>query len=237
MTQAPLKDAGYFEQLYQDHADPWDYRQAAEQAKYHLTLAAARRRHPHPSRVLEVGCSLGYLTQLLAGYAPDVCAFDISETAVRLTRERCAAHQTFTRFDIRRGDALSPDYTAGQFDVIFAGDVLQGVFESSDKAVQAVRALLPLLTPDGVLVVVDFLNPSQQRQYVDLVKSAGAFVLEELYFNDRYWFRLKGALKGLRKTAFGQRLLCNQRVYRFLARRASFRGPQGSKHFGLVVQS
>ena len=236
MTLAPPKDAVYFEQLYQTHADPWDYRQAAEQAKYRLTLEAAWRWQPHPSRVLDVGCSLGYLTELLAGYAPEVCAFDISETAVRLTQKRCAAHHSLTRFDIRLGDVLSPSFAAGQFDVVFAGDVLQGAFESSHHAVEAVRALLPLLTPGGVLIVADYLNPSQQNDYLSLVEGAGAQVLEKLYFNDRYWFRLKGALKGLRTTAFGQRLLCSQRVYRFLARRSAKQGPQGSKHFGLVVQ-
>ena len=236
MTLAPPKDAVYFEQLYQTHADPWDYGQAAEQAKYRLTLEAARRWQPHPNRVLEVGCSLGYLTELLAGYAPQVCAFDISETAVRLTQERCAALPTSTRFDIHPGNVLAPAFAAGQFDVVFAGDVLQGAFESSHRAVDAVRSLLPLLAPGGVLIVADYLNPSQQSDYQRLVEGAGAQVLEQLYFNDRYWFRLKGALKSLQTTAFGQRLLCSQRVYRFLAHRSAKRGPQGSKHFGLVVR-
>lgn len=237
MVSNTPRDAGYFEQLYQTQADPWGYRHAGEQGKYRVTLAAATRWQPAPRRALDVGCSLGYLTALLADYTPDVSAFDISETAVGLTQKRCAALNTPTRFDIRLGDALSPDYPTEYFDVIFAGDVLQGAFESSPRAVQAVQALLPLLTPGGVLIVVDFLNPAQQSEYRRMVEDAGAMVLEDLYFNDRYWFRLKGALKGFRNTAVGQRLLCNQSVYRFLARRASRRGPLGSKHFGLVVRN
>lgn len=236
MTPAPPLDALHFERLYRTHADPWDYRQAAEQAKYRLTLETARRWRPQPARVLEVGCSLGFLTAMLAGYAAEVRAIDISETAVRLTRERCADLRTLTRYDICVGDVLAPEFASGHFDVVFAGDVLQGAFESSPRAVQAVRALLPLLAPGGVLIVADYLHPTQQGDYRRLVESAGAQVLEPLYFHDRYWFRLKGAFKGLRTTTVGQRLLCSERVYRFLARRAAKRGPQGSRHFGLVVR-
>jgi len=236
MAPTVSRDAFYFETLYQTHADPWDYQGAAEQSKYRLTLQVARRWKPNPAQVLDVGCSLGYMTEMLAGYAPEVRAFDVSETAVRLTQARCAALRTSTRFDVCLGDALSPAYADSQFDVVFAGDVLQGVFESSERAVQAVRALLPLLAPGGVLIVTDFLNPTQQNGYLRMVEAANARVLELLYFNDRYWFRLKGAMKGLRKTRWGQRLLRSQRVFRFLARRSARMGPQGSKHFGLVLQ-
>lgn len=231
-----MRDAAYFEQLYQAHGDPWDYRQAAEQSKYRLTLDAARRWQPHPRHVLDVGCSLGYLTEMLAGYAPAVDAFDISPTAVRITQDRCAAIRTTTRFDIRHGDALAPSYHDGQFDVVFAGDVLLGAFEGSKHAKQAVRAMLPLLSPGGILIVTDFMNPSTQRAYVRLVEAAGGTMREPLYFNDRYWFRLRTALKSQRKSAWGRRLLSSPRVFQFLARRAAQRGAHGSKHFGLVVQ-
>lgn len=229
-------DAQYFEALYQASTDPWDYAQAAEQAKYQITLDAARRWRAAPRRVLDAGCSLGYLTNLLGGYAPEVSAIDISETAVRWTQERCARHPSGTKYEIRVGDVLAPDFALQSFDVIFAGDVLQGAFESSPRAVQAVEALLPLLSSGGILIVADFLHPSQQRDYVKLVESGGARVLEKIYFNDRYWFRLKGALKGFRKSSFGQRMLRSKRVHQFLARRAARLGPQGSKHFGLVVE-
>ena len=120
---------------------------------------------------------------------------------------------------------------------MFLGDVLEGNFESSRRAVEAVQAVLPLLNKNGVLIAADHLRPSQQDNYRRLVEGAGGQVVEQLYFNDRYWFRLKGALKGLRTTTFGQRLLRSQRVYEFLANRSSKWGPEGSKHFGLVVRA
>ncbi|WP_310570245.1 class I SAM-dependent methyltransferase [Gemmatimonas sp.] len=236
MPGAVPRDAAFFDDLYRTHADPWGYRQAAEQSKYHLTLRAARRWQPRPRRVLDVGCSLGYLTEMLADYAPRVSAFDISPTAIRMTQDRCAARRTSTAFDIQLGDALAPAYPRGHFDVVFAGDVLLGAFDGAERAVRAVRALLPLLSANGVLIATDFMNPTAQQSYVNLVETAGGRIREALYFNDRYWFRLKTALKSRRDSAWGQRLLCSPRVFQFLAHRAARRGPAGSKHFGLVVQ-
>ncbi|MCY7351547.1 MAG: class I SAM-dependent methyltransferase [Cytophagaceae bacterium] len=235
-TTTSEKNAAYYEQLYQSHADPWDYVQAAEQAKYRLSLEAARRWQPAPQRILEVACSLGYLTEQLAGYAPEVYAFDVSETAVRQTRQRCARLNTPTRFDIRPGDALEPDYPAGHFDVIFAGDVVHGAFDGSELSIRAVRALLPLLASGGVLVLTDYIQPADQAGYERLVVNQGAQVLEKLYFHDRYWFRLKNALKFMEKTRVAQWFLRSRAVYQFLKKPATWRGPQGSKHFGLVVQ-
>ena len=231
------KDAHYFEQLYKTLGDPWGYRHAGEQGKYRIMVDAARRWHPQPTRVLEVACSLGYMTEMLAGYAATVCAFDISTTAVEHTRARLARLLSRTQFEVRHGNALTPDYARAQFDVIFAGDALIGAFDGGETAVQALRALLPLLTPGGVLIATDYINPLAHSSYVQLIEKSGGSVHEKLYFDDRYWFRMRGALKGLRKTAFGERLLCSTSVYRWLAHRANARGPAGSKHFGLVVQN
>lgn len=236
LTTTSEKNAVYYEQLYQSQADPWDYAQAAEQAKYRLSLEAARRWQPTPQRVLEVACSLGYLTEKLAGYAPEVYAFDISETAVRQARERCERLNTPTKFHIAMGDALKPDFSEGFFNVVFAGDVIYGAFGGTELAGQALRALLPLLAPGGVLVATDYLPPADQDAYVALVEQAGGRILEKLYFHDRYWFRLRNAVRGLRHQALSKVLLRSNAVYQGLARLAARRGAQGSKHFGLVIQ-
>lgn len=237
MSHTIVRDAEYFEQLYQTHGDPWGYRHAGEQGKYRIMLDVARRLCPAPTHVLEVGCSLGYMTEMLASYAPHVSAFDISATAVHRTRARCAAVHAQTRFDIRLGNALEPGYAHSQFDVVFAGDVLHGAFNGTSDARRALQALLPLLVPGGVLIVSDYINPAAQHEYVHLVETSGGSITERLYFDDRYWFRLRGSLKGLRSTGVGERLLRSESVYRWLSRRSAARGPEGSKHFGLVVQN
>ncbi len=236
MPDVSLKDAVYYERLYQTHADPWSYAEAAEQAKYRLTLAAARRWQPHPDRVLEVACSLGYLTHQLADYAPEVYAFDVSATAVAQTRERCQHLDTTTRFDIRVGDAIEPDYPEAFFDVIFLEDVLREITEEAAVRARILRNTLRLLRPGGVVILTDYQQPGHQAGYVAEAEAQGARILEKLYFHDRYWFRLRGFLKVLRRTALAKALLRSETVYRALTRLGASRGPEGSKHFGLIIQ-
>lgn len=236
MTLAPPKDAVYYERLYQTHDDPWAYAQAAEQAKYRLSLDAARRWQPRPDRVLEVACSLGYLTEQLAGYAPDVYGFDLSETAVRQARARCERLATPTRFHLAVGDATRPGYPDGFFNVVFLQDVLLEITADADLRGSVLRATLQLLAPGGVLVLTDYQHPDDQDNYVRFAEQCGGRVVEKLYFHDRFWFRLRSALKAIRRSSLAQRLLESERVYRVLARWAARRGPWGSKHFGLVVQ-
>jgi len=237
MTDVPHKDAVYYERLYQTHADPWSYAEAAEQAKYRITLAAARRWQPCPQRVLEVACSLGYLTHQLAGYAPDVYAFDVSETAVAQTRERCRSLATTTHFDIRIGDAIEPDYPEAYFDVIFLEDVLREITEEATVRARILRNTLRLLRPGGILILTDYQQPGHQAGYVEEAEAQGARIVEKLYFHDRYWFRLRGFLKALRRTALAKALLRSDTVYRALTRLGASKGPEGSKHFGLILRT
>ena len=236
MTLAPPKDAVYYEQLYQTHDDPWAYAQAAEQAKYRLSLETARRWQSHPNRVLEVACSLGYLTEQLAGYAPDVYGFDVSETAVREARARCQRRRSATQFHLTVGAAAEPAYPNGFFEVVFMQDVLLEITDDPDLRRLILRRSLQLLAPGGVLVLTDYQHPDHQAAYVALAEELGGRVVEKLYFHDRFWFRLRGSLKAIRRSTLAKRLLESSRVYRALARWAARRGPQGSKHFGLVVQ-
>ncbi len=235
MHAAPVKDAGYYEQLYQQHPDPWNYELAAEQAKYQISLDAARRWQPTPRRVLETACSLGYQTQRLADYAPAVYAYDLSETAVEATRSRCNPLQTATEFDIRVGDATEPGYPPAYFDVVFLQDVLLELPGLTLRK-RVLRKALDLLDEDGILVMTDYQRVEHQETYCRLVENAGGQILEKIYFHDRGWFRLKSTLKAIRNTTLARALLQNQRVYRLMNWLSTRRGPAGSKHFGLVVQ-
>lgn len=76
-----------FERLYRRSSDPWGYASSPyEQRKYAATLAAlppARAGH-----CLEVGCSIGVLTESLATRYRHVVAIDFSLGALRLARRR-----------------------------------------------------------------------------------------------------------------------------------------------------
>lgn len=226
----------YYEQIYQEKEDPWDYYSAAEQAKYSRMVETAKRLQPSPMRVLDAGCSLGYLTELLADYAPEVCAFDIAKSAVERTRQRCNRLNTETRFEIEIGDAVRPHYAPASFDVVFLGDVIRNLPTEHDQHL-AIRNTLKLLTDRGILVLTDCMKCYHQKAYVSLVESEGGCVQERIYYHDRYWLKFRSLVKQLGRPEQVRSLLGNSGVHRALTRLGSFRGPYGSKHFGLVVRN
>jgi len=219
------------EAIYREHADPWGYFSAGEQAKYRVTLEAARRWKPRPHRVLEVACSLGHMTRLLADYADDVWAYDISPTAVDRARERCRDVPA-ERMHIDVGDALAPDYPPDSFDVVFIGDVGMRVHQDLEGGI--IRRALPLLREDGVLVLIDNMKPFNQDDYVAFVERQGVEILERVYCCDRYWARFRTAMKYLLPPSLARMATANRAIYAGLATLARWRGPRGSKHFGVV---
>jgi 2-polyprenyl-3-methyl-5-hydroxy-6-metoxy-1,4-benzoquinol methylase len=225
----------YYEQLYRKRADPWDYYSAAEQAKYNRMIEMAKRFQPSPLRVLDVGCSLGCLTEKLADYAPDVYAFDIAESAVQRTQERCDRLKSKTNFHVELGDAVHPNHPNAYFDVIFLGDVIGNLPNEQDQHL-AIRNTLALLQPDGILILTDCMKCYRQKTYVAMVEAMGGQVMERIYHHDRYWIKFRSLVKQFGKPEQIRSLLGSIGVHRAFTRLGSLRGPAGSKHFGLVVK-
>jgi cyclopropane fatty-acyl-phospholipid synthase-like methyltransferase len=79
----------YFDSLYTADLDPWKFATSAyERGKYSLTLNAMRK--PRYRSALEVGCSIGVLTQSLATRCDAVVAVDAAQTPLAEARRRCA---------------------------------------------------------------------------------------------------------------------------------------------------
>ena len=108
-----------FERLYRDSSDPWDYCTSAyERDKYAATLAALPKRSH--GLCLEVGCSIGVFTGLLAARSEHVVAIDFSLSALRLARRRL---QGVPNVDLLR--ASFPEETPpGSWDLIVCSEVL-----------------------------------------------------------------------------------------------------------------
>jgi SAM-dependent methyltransferase len=226
----------YYEQIYLQSEDPWDYYSAAEQAKYGCMLETAKRFQPSPLRVLDAGCSLGFLTVQLADYAPYVYAFDIAKSAVERTRNRCNRINTSTRFEVEIGDAVRPHYEPASFDVIFLGDVIRNLPTEQDQHL-AIRNMLRLLSDGGIMVLTDCMKCYRQKAYVSLVESEGGCIQERIYYHDRYWIKFRSLVKQLCRPEQERALLANAGLHRAFTKLGRLRGTSGSKHFGLVVRN
>lgn len=106
--------------------------------------------------VCDVGCGFGAYTLALASRGFFVEGFDVSETAVRLTRENLKK----LGYDVpmKAADILCTGYRDGQFDGVFAHSVLDHM--TSEDARAAMEELFRIVRPGG-LVLLSFDTPEE----------------------------------------------------------------------------
>ena len=109
----------YFEGLYAESGDPWDFETSDyEQNKYATTLAVLGERTFR--RALEAGASIGVFTEMLADRCDELLAVDVSERAVAAARRRLSG-RGHVRVERR---TLPEEMPGGPFDLIVASEVL-----------------------------------------------------------------------------------------------------------------
>ncbi len=152
-SRAPLS---HFERLYTEAADPWDYETSDyEQGKYRATLAALPDR---PGRTLELACSIGVFTEMLAPRCDSLLAVDFSPTAVEAAGRRLA-HSP--QVEVRR--ATLPEQTPeGPFDAIVCSELLY--YWDRSAVLDGLRKIEAALAEGGTLVAVHWLGRDPRRE-------------------------------------------------------------------------
>jgi predicted TPR repeat methyltransferase len=143
----------YFEDLYERDGDPWRFATSDyERDKYTRTLAALGDRRF--TRALEVGCSIGVFTELLAARCEVVEAVDVSDRAVRAARERTTGLDGVT---VERRE-LPEETPEGPFDLIVCSEVLY--YWTAEVLERGLDALTQRLLPKGLLLAVHWTDPT-----------------------------------------------------------------------------
>ena len=139
-----------FDTLYRSDPDPWGFETSDyERAKYDATLAAlAGRRFGH---ALEVGCSIGVLTERLAAVAERVTGLDVSSVALERARARARVPTArFLHAEVPR------DWPTGPYDLVVVSEVLY--FLRADEIEALARLVRRDLVSGGACVCVNWLG-------------------------------------------------------------------------------
>ena len=148
-------EPGYFDDLYERFDDPWQFTERwYEKRKRALTLASLPAERY--SSVLELGCSIGVLTEQLAPRSDALLAVDLSAAAVERARERLgeagsADHVRVEQRDIANG---LPD---GEFDLIVLSEV--GYYFDWEGLGRLLAQIENHLSADGTLVLCHWRHP------------------------------------------------------------------------------
>jgi trans-aconitate methyltransferase len=139
----------YFDRLYAADPDPWRFATSAyERAKYLVTLAALPARRFASG--LEVGCSIGVLTRLLAAQCDRLLGLDISAAPLAQARRTCPDNVSF------RQARIPDDWPVGRFDLVVLSEVLY--FLSPAQIADTARRLHGCLLPGAAVVAVNWLG-------------------------------------------------------------------------------
>ncbi len=178
MTPDRSLQPDYFDRVYAARADPWDFETSAyEAAKYDQTLAALPRSHYR--RGLEIGCSIGVLTQRLAARCEQLLAVDVSAAALAAARQRCERlpQVEFARMQIPEA------FPAGRFDLVLLSEV--GYYWSRADLERARDRVVSSLDSGGTLLLVHWTAPVHDypltgddvhRSFLDCSHPGGALV-------------------------------------------------------------
>ncbi|RYC32578.1 methyltransferase domain-containing protein [Lichenibacterium minor] len=172
MTDAkPSLDSRYFDDIYARTIDPWGFRTSPyERGKYEATLGILPR--PRYRSALEVGCSIGVFTRMLAGRSDSVLALDTSALALGEAR---TANAGLPNVAFREA-TLPRDFPDGRYDLIVLSEVLY-YLSRPDLAALAGRCL-GALEPDGQVVLCHWLGetdyPLRGDEAADLFIAAAA---------------------------------------------------------------
>ena len=145
------RSAAHFERIYRSNPDPWSFNSSPyEQAKYQRTLAVLEE-HRFTS-ALEVGCSIGILTRLLAPRCDSLLGIDLVEEPLRAARLRCAG-QPQVRFERMQVPEQWPDQT---FDLILFSEVLY--FLTHHDIARCAQHVAATCQSETVVVLVNWLG-------------------------------------------------------------------------------
>jgi SAM-dependent methyltransferase len=158
MTES--RSAAHFERIYEASPDPWGFgSNPYEQEKYGRTLQALGNRRFASG--LEVGCSIGVLTQMLAPRCDGLLGIDLVEQPLAAARARCA-DQPWVRFQRMQVPQAWPD---GRFDLIVLSEVLYFLTASDiDWCAGRVRNCV---LPGAAVILVNWLGESDDPTHGD----------------------------------------------------------------------
>jgi SAM-dependent methyltransferase len=142
----------YFERMYADNPDPWDFTHRwYDQRKHDLTAASLPRARYRSA--FEPGCSIGALSERLAGRCDRLLAVDAVKAAVVTATRRLADRPHVTVAQA----AMPDDWPDGPFDLIVLSE-LGYYFDDRDLDRLLTRAVASL-EPGGDLVAVHWRWP------------------------------------------------------------------------------
>lgn len=119
--------------------------------------------HAKDRRVLEIGCGMGYHSELLVRAGAKLTSIDISPTSVMATEKRLAVKGL--KGDVREMDAERLEFPDGEFDLVWSW----GVLHHSARTGRALKEVHRVLKPGGETRLMVY-NLEGMQAYISMMR-------------------------------------------------------------------
>ena len=147
MPEKNSLSSDYFDNVYQQNEDPWDFENSPyEQQKYEATLSAL----PNPvyKNVFEIGCSIGVLSEKLASRSKKLLAVDVADLALAKAKVRL---KKFPQVQVEKM-TVPQEFPEENFDLILLSEV--GYYLSKNDLEKLAVLMIEHLDNGGQLLLV-----------------------------------------------------------------------------------
>jgi SAM-dependent methyltransferase len=152
VTAAVTLARDYFDEMYAGSPDPWGFTSRWYETRKHAITAAMLPRERYASG-FEPGCSIGVLTEQLAGRCDRLLAWDAVPAAAA-----AAAARTARLPQVRvEQHAIPADWPDGTFDLIVLSELLY--YFSDRDLTRVLDQVTATLAPGGTLLAVHWQHP------------------------------------------------------------------------------
>jgi LmbE family N-acetylglucosaminyl deacetylase/SAM-dependent methyltransferase len=156
--------------------DPWRL-DSSEYERRRLALTLACLGRPHYSRVLEIGCATGQLSEQLGGRADHVVGMDASPSALDVARARTDAVEWLL-------GAAPADIPDSEFDLVVLSEV--AYFLDGPELLATLRAARRQLRPRGEILIANWVAPTENIPLDGPTVHAQAAAVFDLPLRARY---------------------------------------------------
>jgi hypothetical protein len=237
--EGELPNSSHYERIHAAQADPWNYRvRAAEILKRQCIVDQISASCASPSRVLDLGCSSGYMSMELGNICPSVFSVDIALSAVAQARATCTSaisnRHAGHSFYVSRADALP--FRSEFFDVVVASDGLDEWNLPPDVERTVLHECHRVLVSGGIAIFTDYLRSERFDDWIAKVKQGPLKVIAVQYLHDRLWYQFESAFHMVSGWGLVKAILRNITLAQLLVRAGRLVGKKGSKHILIVAQ-
>lgn len=229
---ATVSSGGTWEAKYQLEEEPCRYSdRAAEVLKLDYTAELIRQSLGDTAgKVLDVGCSLGQLSEKLLLQARHVYVTDVSPTAVARARQRLERSSAPARRSYAVANSTALPFRDGLFDAVILSDGLHSWGLTEELKQKALAEVHRTLRPGGQAFLLDYMNPRGFSEFVRTVERGPMKVAAVEYLGDRLWYVLESAMRALLPLSPVRSCFSSLGVARALRAVSRTLGPRGSKH-------